>query len=127
MLLGERSDACNKLTMPMPFWLPRALPLFCFALACAAELAAIRALQQGGFTYTLDDPYIHLALAENIARGHYGVNLGELSAPSSSVLWPFLLAPFARASWGDLAPLLLNLAAGALTVELVQRFLLDLY
>lgn len=111
--------------MPTRDRLIRALPLLCFALACAAELSAIRALQQGAFTYTLDDPYIHLALAENIARGHYGVNVGELSAPSSSILWPFLLAPFARASWGDLAPLLLNLAAGALTVEFAQRFLLD--
>lgn len=49
----------------------------------------------GVFSFTLDDPYIHLALAENIARGHYGINLDEVSAPSSSVLWPLLLAPFA--------------------------------
>ena len=45
----------------------------------------------GEFTYTLDDPYIHLALAKNIWMGNYGINMTELSAPSSSILWPFLL------------------------------------
>lgn len=51
-------------------------------------------LTKGVFTYTLDDPYIHLALAKNIWNGNYGINSIEYSAPSSSILWPFLLAPF---------------------------------
>ncbi len=46
----------------------------------------------GLLVYTLDDPYIHMALAENIKQGHYGINLSEFSAPSSSILWPFILA-----------------------------------
>mgnify|MGYP001017862235 CR=1 FL=1 len=46
----------------------------------------------GFFFYTLDDPYIHLALAENILRGHYGINLDEPSSPSSSIVYPFLVA-----------------------------------
>ena len=45
----------------------------------------------GSFIYTLDDPYIHLALAKNIRLGNYGINLDELSSPSPSILWPFLL------------------------------------
>lgn len=61
------------------------------------------------FTYTLDDPYIHLALAKNIALGHYGINSGEFSAPSSSILWPFLLAPFARFSGFEYIPLVINI------------------
>lgn len=48
----------------------------------------------GFFVFTLDDPYIHLALSENIINGHYGINLGESSAPSSSILWPFIISPF---------------------------------
>lgn len=48
----------------------------------------------GNFTYTLDDPYIHLALARNIWGGSYGINVLEHSAPSSSVIWPYILAPF---------------------------------
>jgi hypothetical protein len=66
-----------------------------FVALCAGELAAIVLLNGGHFTYALDDAYIHLALARNIAHGHYGVNAGEFAAPASSALWPFLLAPFA--------------------------------
>ena len=45
-------------------------------------------------TYTLDDPYIHLTVGKNILFGNYGINLKEFSSPSSSILFPFLLAPF---------------------------------
>jgi len=70
---------------------------------------AILHRDSGVFTYTLDDPYIHLALAENIAHGHYGINPGEISAPSSSIVWPFLLVPAAREAWGRFLPLALNI------------------
>lgn len=63
------------------------------------------------FTYSLDDPYIHLALARNIALGHYGINSAEASAPSSSILWPYLLAPFAGMTGVfEYVPLIFNLA-----------------
>ncbi|HVL01329.1 MAG TPA: hypothetical protein VM553_16040 [Dongiaceae bacterium] len=63
----------------------------------------------GHFTYTLDDPYIHLALAKNIWLGHYGINPTEASAPSSSILWPFLLVPAAAlGNWFEYVPLLYN-------------------
>ena len=81
------------------------------ALACLLFLAILQ--RNGGhFTYALDDPYIHLALSEGIAHGHYGINPGEPASPSSSLLWPFLLALFARFSWGQYVPLALNLLAG---------------
>lgn len=65
-------------------------------LACLIliEFVSIMTLNSGLLVYTLDDPYIHLALAENIKQGHYGINISEFSAPSSSALWPFILAPF---------------------------------
>ncbi len=87
------------------------MPLLLFCLLYLGFVVTILILNNGQFTYTLDDAYIHLALAENIARGHYGVNLFEMSAPSSSILWPILLAPVARLSWGYLAPLAINLVA----------------
>lgn len=57
-------------------------------------LSALHAIANAGgpFTFALDDPYIHLALAENILHGHYGVNDSEVSAPSSSILYPLLAA-----------------------------------
>ena len=60
--------------------------LFCIVLAISIDLA------DGHLIYTLDDPYIHLAVARNILLGGYGVNATEFSSPSSSILWPWLLA-----------------------------------
>ncbi len=76
----------------------------------------------GHFVYTLDDPYIHLALSENIAEGHYGINRNEFTAPSSSVLWPFLLVPFSALSFAWLMPVFLNTIFALLTVFLLARF-----
>jgi hypothetical protein len=72
------------------------------------QTAIILILNSGHFTYIVDDSYIHLALAENILRGHYGVNLGEYSSPSSSILWPFLLAPFSGLAFGYWMPFIIN-------------------
>ncbi len=83
----------------------------CVALYLAVVLGLLFAIvhrDDGVFTYTLDDPYIHLALAENLAHGHYGINAGEASSPSSSIVWPFLLAPTGRMAWGQYVPLGLN-------------------
>ena len=84
------------------------------------ELLAILWLNDGKLVYTLDDPYIHLALSENILRGHYGVNLNEFSAPSSSILWPFILVPFSAFDW---SPLILNIASALLTVYIINSIL----
>jgi hypothetical protein len=72
----------------------------------------------GHFVYCLDDPYITLALSLHIAEGHYGLNAVEAASPSSSILLPFLLMPFARFSWQELVPLIVNSAAAVGTVVL---------
>lgn len=77
------------------------------------------------FVYTLDDPYIHLALAKGVHNFHYGINASEYSAPSSSVLWPFLMAPFASTKGFWLAPLVVNLACLVGTILVLQRLLLS--
>lgn len=89
-------------------------------LLILVELAAILALNDGLLVYTLDDAYIHLALAENIISGHYGVNDGEFSAPSSSILWPLLMAPVAAHEY---APWLINSLAAGVTVFFFIRIL----
>lgn len=96
-------------TRPSVLWLGAALliPLAIFALVTGL----IWRLNGGHITYSLDDPYIHMALAENILRGHYGINLQEVSSPSSSVLYPVILAAVMATGLRDLAPLVLNLAA----------------
>jgi len=67
-------------------------------------------------TYVLDDPAIHLSIAEQLARhGTWGVTPGSFESASSAPLWTLLLAPFAALGppARDWAPLLLNGAAGA--------------
>jgi hypothetical protein len=89
------------------------------ALILLAELAAILLLNGGMFTYSLDDPYIHLRLAQNIAGGTYGLNPGEASSPSSSILWPFLLAVFAAVHVEQFAPLVINILAALMAVPIL--------
>lgn len=86
-----------------------------------------RVLQQNGgrFTYSLDDPYIHLALSEELVRGHYGLEASEHAAPSSSVIWPWLLAPAAPFAFHEYVPLVLAalsllVSAGLLDAILVR-------
>src|SRR5687767_8062968 len=82
-------------------------------------------LSDGKLIYTLDDPYIHLAVAENILRGGYGVNIQEYSSPSSSMLYPFLLAVTEFVGLGSWGPLIINLIATAAALlavgELITR------
>lgn len=65
----------------------------------------------GVFEYPLDDVYIHLAMAEGIAHGTYGINPGEAASASASILYPLLLLPFPGTQMQRMLPLLWNVAA----------------
>ena len=80
------------------------------AFIFATIFAALLALNSGQFGYTIDDTYIHLGLAENLPW-HYGVNAGEVSAPSSSPVFAWLLLLFKPFGLLDYAPLIINLIA----------------
>ncbi|KPL86127.1 hypothetical protein [Herpetosiphon geysericola] len=98
-----------------------AIPYLILGLILLIQGVAIYFLNAGKFLYILDDPYIHLSLARNIAHGHYGINVVEPSAPSSSILWPFILAIFARLPLFEYVPLLLNLILGFLALFFIQK------
>lgn len=72
------------------------------------QVAAVISMNGGTFTYTLDDPYIHMQFARNLIQGHIGINMGENSWPCSSIMWPFALAPFALLPGFTFAPLIIN-------------------
>jgi hypothetical protein len=92
-----------------------------FTTAVLVGFVAVLVINGGHFTYMLDDPYIHLAVAESLAgQGHYGVNPSEVSAPCSSPLWPFLMMPFARLPGFDLVPLAVSWLAAVLTIRLLH-------
>ncbi|MEM7722497.1 MAG: hypothetical protein AAF376_08990 [Pseudomonadota bacterium] len=93
----------------------------------SAILVALALLRTGdAFVYTLDDPYIHLAVAESILAGGYGVNVGEFASPSSSILYPYILAGLLALGLGTWAPLAIAvpamLAAVWLFCGLIWRF-----
>ena len=75
------------------------------AFALYQGVALIRA---GVFEYPLDDVYIHLAVAEQIAAGGYGVNPGEFTSAASSPIYPFLLTAFAGTAVQAWLPLFWN-------------------
>jgi hypothetical protein len=106
--------------MPRPTR-PFLLALAVLLTAVAVELVLVLRLNHGMLVYTLDDAYIHLALGESILRAHYGVNVGEASAPSSSIIWPFIIAPFASSPFGEYVPLLVNIACAVATLALFAR------
>ncbi len=87
-------------------------------LALAVICAAAMTRGTGGFEYPLDDVYIHLAIAEQIRVGNYGINPGEAASAASSPLYPLLLTPFSGSGLQRWLPLAWNVlavaAAGAL-------------
>ena len=97
------------------------LAVLVFALAGVWELNATLAATGGVFVYSVDDAYIHLALAERIAHGTYGLNLHEFSAPASSIVWPFLLLIGVGTSWHAFVPLAFNFIFGAMAAWLIGK------
>ncbi|MGR3659708.1 MAG: hypothetical protein ACU0CA_00790 [Paracoccaceae bacterium] len=93
-----------------------------FLAALSVLLVETFAQTGGRLVYSLDDPYIHLSVAENILQGGYGVNLSEYSSPSSSILYPFLLAAMLFVGAGDWGPLILNAVSMALAIWFFSGF-----
>lgn len=90
---------------------PRATILSSMALVAGVVFLSILWRNGGEFAYTLDAPYTHMALANQILHGTYGLNPGEPASPSSSILYPFLLAALSLLPIGQFAPLLVCLLA----------------
>src|SRR5258706_16460881 len=92
--------------------------LFLVIVAVALPVTAIEysVLRQtsGTFMYPLDDVFIHMALAKNLANYHnWGISQHEFASASSSVLYTLLLAGLLRIfSVQGLIPFLSNCGTG---------------
>ncbi|MBD3679683.1 MAG: hypothetical protein HUJ27_14955 [Rhodobacteraceae bacterium] len=76
----------------------------------------------GKFIYALDDPYIHLSVAEMILEGGYGINVGEYASPSSSILYPFLLAFLLLTGLGEFSPLVISFVFSVLSLWILSGY-----
>ncbi len=79
----------------------------------------------GMFSYVVDDAYIHMQIAKNLAfHGTWGINAGEFSSASSSLLYTVLLAGSFRLFGDSLyLPFLINAVAGLLLLFITWRWL----
>ena len=93
-----------------------------FIVGLLIIVGIVLTLNDGYIVYTLDDPYIHLSVAENLLHGHYGINSHEFASPSSSILYPAILAVGLALGLGVWAPLVVNAVAMALAVWLAVDF-----
>jgi hypothetical protein len=73
---------------------------------------------EGHYIYSLDDAYIHMAIAKNVAlHGVWGVTKYEFSSSSSSILWTGMLAVvYLLFGVRDYVPFLLNLIFASLII-----------
>ncbi|MBS0210329.1 MAG: hypothetical protein JSS27_15395 [Planctomycetes bacterium] len=96
-------------------------------LGAMFALALVVVLQRTGghVIYALDDAYIHMAIAKNVAQhGTWGISPHEFAAASSSPLWTSALAAFYKVfGVQEVTPLVMNLAAAALAVAVLWRVL----
>lgn len=79
----------------------------------------------GRLVYTLDDAYIHLAVAKNLAlHGVWGITPHGFSSSCSSVLWPLLIAgPLSLVGGGTAVPFVLNTILAVLLLLVGRRLL----
>jgi hypothetical protein len=108
------------------FWRsPLLLPVAAFLTSLAAALRAGMVGTEGHLIYAVDDAYIHMAVAKNLANtALWGCTPFHFSSSSSSLLWTFLLGAAYRAfGVHDLTPLILNIAFAVSTLVVTDRFL----
>jgi hypothetical protein len=96
-----------------------------YLIATAVLLGASIRVNGGRLVYPLDDTYVHMAIARNVALHHvWGVTRYAFSSSTSSPLWTLLLAmTYTVFGSGTMAPLAFNLAAGLLVLVTLDRFL----
>ncbi len=80
----------------------------------------------GVFIYPLDDPFIHMEIAKNLAfNGTWGINPGEFASASSSLLYSVILAAgFKLFGVHESIPLIINCIAAVFLLAAANKWLL---
>jgi hypothetical protein len=79
----------------------------------------------GTLIYPLDDTYIHMSIAKNLAlHNNWGISANEFQSASSSILYTLLLsALFKLFSVSALIPFIINFIAGIILLFIIQHWL----
>lgn len=81
-------------------------------------------LNDGNLVYSLDDAYIHMAIAKNFSQhGVWGITKKKFSSSSSSLLYTLLLSLIFLFGPNEIAPLIINLVAANLFLCFVYYIL----
>jgi hypothetical protein len=104
---------------------PLLLPLALFLVALAAALRSGLRETEGIFLYALDDAYIHMAVAKNLAtHGVWGCTPWHFSSSSSSLLWTLGLGlAYVALQVHDWIPFAVNLVLAVGTLVVAERSL----
>ncbi len=98
--------------------------LITFILVFITERMVLKS-SNGVFSYPLDDPFIHMELAKNLAfHGTWGINPGEFGSASSSLLYTVLLTViFKIFSVHVIVPFIINCIAAIILIFVVDAWL----
>lgn len=109
----------------MKKYLPPVITLLIFLATVLFLVFYSAGLTGGTFFYTLDDPYIHMAIAKNFVNsGTWGVTHHEFTSCSSSPLWTFLISVFYFVfGVNSITPFILNIIFAVLTVLYTHRII----
>jgi len=79
----------------------------------------------GVFMYPLDDPFIHMQIARNLAfHGTWGINPGEFASASSSLLYTLLLSGLFKVFTAGVAiPFIINCITAVALLIVLDRWL----
>ena len=106
------------------YW-PLVVAVLVLWLAVSAVLVLSLRQTHGTLAYALDDAYIHMAVAKNLAlHGVFGATRHEFSSSSSSLLWTFVLTGvYLVVGVNSIAPLALNVVFATLLLWLADAVL----
>ncbi len=106
-----------------PHW-PLLIVTAVLLVVIAVQFALSLNQNEGHFVYALDDAYIHMAMARNLARyGVWGVTRYEFSSSTSSLLWTLILAAIYVFTSSAYVPFILNIICAVAAVVLADYFL----
>jgi hypothetical protein len=101
------------------------LPLAINGIAFVVSFLLILSKNNGVFTYTLDDAYIHLTLAHDyVEYGVFGIVPHQFSSTTSSPLWSLILIVlFSALGTDEYVPLILNVLIANIFILYMRRTL----